>query len=503
MKTFLEQIEKRPLLFVLLICLLSLLLHGQYLNLDIQGGHSWRQSLTMWNINNFVRYDFNILNPRVAQFNGPYPENFNRYEFPIMQWLIALVMKLTTEHIAIMRIMMFAFCSIGIFAFYRLAHFFLADKLSSIATTVVFAFSPLVYYYGINPMPDVFALSMSIVYLNLILRYFDNKKMSYLLSAAIALLLATWAKLPFLMFSIVSIVYFFSDIYKSKSLSISNFLHATIQLVFLIPAFLWYRWVMPTWTGNSIVRGILDFDMNWVDFRDTVIYHIFDLLPMSQLYPVIWIPFVMGLVVVRDRKKIRWLLPIFLICMVYFIFEFNAMARSHDYYMMPFLPLYYLLTGFGIKYLLTGSNKLYRNMMYALLVCAPIYAFWTNKNSWSIERVWFNQDVLIHRDDLRSAVDRDELCIILNDYSNFIFPYQIDKRGHVFDNDNLPQGYIKDMINRLGVTHMYSDSRIIDQDSSYQVFFDSLLMVRGSVHVYKLISKEKVIELVNNGELNY
>ena len=58
--------------------------------------------------------------------------------------------------------------------------------------------------------------------------------------------------------------------------------------------------------------------------------------------------------------------------------------------------------------------------------------------------------------------------------------------GHIFYNDELPVDWIGDMIDNYGETHMYSDSRKIDQDSAFYQFVDTLLLDISSIHVYKL-----------------
>jgi len=95
---------------------MSFIQHTQFLDLEVQGIHSWRQSQTMWNIRNFVRHDNNICNPRINKFNGG-KSNILRYEFPLMQWTIAQVQKAINEEIRVVRIMMFLMGLLTLFSF--------------------------------------------------------------------------------------------------------------------------------------------------------------------------------------------------------------------------------------------------------------------------------------------------------------------------------------------------------------------------------------------------
>ena len=116
----------------------------------------------------------------------------------------------------------------------------------------------------------------------------------------------------------------------------------------------------------------------------------------------------------------------------------------------------------------------------------PFSAYKAVQNYWNIDKSGLNNDLFLYHDDLRKAVPNDALCIILNDHTNYIFPYQIDKQGHIFQGDNLPPAWVEDMIKRLDVTYMYSDSRKVDENPDITKYFDHLVMERGSIRVFKL-----------------
>ena len=101
------------------IVLLSFLLHHKYINHEISGLHDWRQTQTGWNIRNFTRYDFNILNPRVASFNGG-KDNIYRYEFPVYQWVIGGIQKIIGEDVSVIRYSTFLLGLCSLLGFYYL-----------------------------------------------------------------------------------------------------------------------------------------------------------------------------------------------------------------------------------------------------------------------------------------------------------------------------------------------------------------------------------------------
>ena len=91
-----------------------------------------------------------------------------------------------------------------------------------------------------------------------------------------------------------------------------------------------------------------------------------------------------------------------------------------------------------------------------------------------------------NKDALRKLVPNDEKCIILNDVSTYIFSYQIDKQGFIFQDDHLPMLWIDDMVKNYNVHYMYSDSRKVDGSPEFQPFVDSLIFERGTIKVFKL-----------------
>lgn len=95
-------------------------------------------------------------------------------------------------------------------------------------------------------------------------------------------------------------------------------------------------------------------------------------------------------------------------------------------------------------------------------------------------------DLEIYQEELTNAVPRDEKCIIVNDPSNYVFAYMIDKQGYIFANDHLPAGWITDLATNHHIKYMYSNSRKIDERADVKERIDSLILEAGSIRVFKL-----------------
>ena len=208
-----NSINKHALLFFLLIPLVSTVLHWRIFTTDLMGVHLWRQSQTAINIQNFYRHDFNIMNPRNNSFNGG-RDNIMRFEFPIMQWLVAAAHKIFGESIAITRISMFVLGILGVLGVYFLLKWLWNDKIVALLGAWAFNFSPVFYYYTMNPLPDVFALCSTIWAMAFFFRYLKTAQYSAILLSALFLAIATLAKLPYIIFGSMVGIYVLQQLVK-------------------------------------------------------------------------------------------------------------------------------------------------------------------------------------------------------------------------------------------------------------------------------------------------
>lgn len=476
---------KKYYIFLLFIIGLNLLLHANLLTEDIQGLHSWRQSQTMWNIKNFMSHDINILNPRVSDFNVD-NDNLYRYEFPIMQWLIAMTQKIVGDGITTVRILMFLFGTIGIIGMYKIFDKLLSNKISVLLATCLFQFSPILYYYIINPLPDILALSCGIWYLYYFMSYMKEGQTKLLVLSSLALLMATLVKLPFLMFGVLTAYYVCTTLIKDKSAYKRSLMIVTIQGIILIPAFLWYAWVMPNWGSNPILTGIFNGDYTLFEFIKLIGYHAVKMFPNKLLTFIVWIPFFIGLKShYKNEYETKWLYSLIFITMIYLFLQLTVIGRDHDYYLLPFLPWLFIIVSLGIDKLLNDSKK--QNILAGSLVLASLLYAVVITYSWSsLNKTSFNHDVFLYSEELKSAVPNHEMCIMLNDHSNYIFSYQIDKMGYIFNNDQLEVGWIGDLVRNYDVKYMYSDSEKINNDPQYDAYKKRLILKKGSVAVYEL-----------------
>lgn len=492
-----------PLLLTGMI-LMSLFLHRNYLSLDIQGVHSWRQSQTMWNVRNFARYDANIMNPRVSRLLKDGTPKIYRYEFPILQWSIAMLQKkVVGEDIVFVRLFMFGIGIFSIVGMYFLGNLIFKSKWIGLLMAFFFQFSPLFYYYTINPMPDCLALAAGIWYIYFTLLYEERREVRYLVFAGIGLLISTWAKLPFLMFSILTIYFFFKNMTWNRTGILRQMRYAIVPFLLVLPALVWYAWVIPGWNNNPVMTGIFGAEFDLYNYLGILKFHITKIFPKTLLYITMWPLFLLGMAgIVRYYKQRGWLFTLIGITFLYFFLELTAIDRHHDYYMMPFLPWMYIVVGYGIYYLLTIKITVFQKYkipiltILALIITSPNQTIQRTRNAWSLEAtgylaVGFAEDYYCYSDLLRDAVPMDAKCIIVNDPSSYMYSYRVDKQGFFHMEDHFPVGWFKDLIDNYGATYLYSDSEKINQMGLSNGLIDSLVIDTGVVKVFRLNNSKK------------
>lgn len=467
---------------------LSFILHLNRFDKDLAGHHVWRQSQTQLNIRNFYRHDSNILNPRVAHFNGG-KDNVCRYEFPLMQWSIAMVQKVFGEHISVTRICLFF---LGILTLLGLYQFLVALGFSPLIASLgvwAFNFSPVFFYYIINPIPDNLALCASMWFFAFFFKYRSNQSLVSLCLAAGIIMLAILAKLPFIVLGLAVFWLFLLGLKQKKI----NWKLLMLFGLALVPPLLWYKWVIPSWVGNGVLLGVFDNQISFGLAVEIAWFHFIETLPNGLLNPIAVLFFLTGLIVFIKRKifktrNFKLLFAAFVGCLLYFFLEINMIHFHHDYYLFPFFPFTALITAYGLKYVFDQKNN-WKKYAYALLFLMPFLCLVLTQKYWNIHRSGPNQAIYLHQKELQEAAPKDAKCIIMNDHSMFVFAYKIDKQGFVFSNDDLPSDWFADMIDNHGATYFYSDSRVVDEREEVQFYIDSLVIQRGTVKVFKLKGK--------------
>jgi len=485
---------RHHLLILFLTLLTGIATHWKIFPTDLIGVHLWRQAQNQWNIRNFHRHDPNILNPRIAAHNLGHEGNILRYEFPLMQWSIAQAQEVCGESIRVTRISMFLLGFLGILGFYQLAWILYKDRVLAACGAWMFSFSPLFYYYTLNPLSDIPALSSQIWMMVFSLKYYRDKNFKDLVWAAVCLCLAGLFKLPFAVFGIMPWTAVLLRFYRDGK-QWGPFIKSHIPLLLAsLPVLAWYGYAIASWQSMGVLKGIFG-NTGFREILNYFTYHLFQWLPRHLLNPAALLFFIAGLVLLLKKRDVRGGYAAILgagagMGLLYYAFEINMIARVHDYYLLPFLPWLHLLAVHGLQAF--QDHRALKTVSVFLLGGVPWIAWSLVNDYWSMDRNGYNPDWFIYKNELKHAAPQDSLCILLNDNTGVVFAYAVDKQGYVFDRDELPPMWIEDMILRRRARYLYSDSRKVDTSHQVRPFLDSLLMHKGSVKLFRLVDPVKM-----------
>lgn len=482
-----KKVYRNLILFSIL--LISVIMHWNHFPKDLMSFHVWRQTQTQSTINNYFEEDMNILNPRRNdRGNG---DGIFRMEFPMMQWMVACLYKMTGKHVIVSRIFNFITGLSSILALFLLLKLLFKNEVIAVIGAWTFNFSPGFYYYTINPMPDNFALCCSLWGIVLFFYWHQKQRNSLLLCSSLLLSFGTLCKLPFIVYYSVPLGFFLIQTIK-WGLNRQIILNTSIILLSILLPFSWYLMVVPNWGGNGIVQGIFSNHIPTPVILYYICYNLFSTLPELLLNYGSLVFFLAGFYFVIKKKTYRNkffpLLALWSISLVaFFLFEVNMIAKAHDYYLFPFFPVLFILVSYGAYHLLSLKSKFMKYIVFFLLLLLPVTAWLRNQDRWDPQSPDFNKDLLEYKNELRDAVPGDALCIAGNDESHFIFFYYIDKKGWGFQSDTLNPAEMENMI-KEGAEYLYSDSRLLENNDQIKPLIDSLVMERGSIKIFRLKS---------------
>ncbi|MFK8005703.1 MAG: ArnT family glycosyltransferase [Saprospiraceae bacterium] len=481
-------ISKIKILTLLAIPIVSVFLHWKVLNLDLVSIHVWRQTQTQNTIQSFYEEDFNLLNPR--RNNRGSSDGILRMEFPIMQWIFAGFFKTLGNHLIISRLLSLLIGFLSILGIYFLSKEIFKSEIAGLLSAWFFNFSPSFFYHTVNPMPDNLAMCFAIWGLVFFFLFGKKLSVSNLIWSGIFLSLAALTKLPFILFVSVPFVYHFLFQKKINSKN-THFAFFSIYILQLLPL-AWYVWVIPTWKGNEVAKGMFINQESFSDLFAIISGNLISTLPELLLNYAAVPLFLFGIFQLFKLKIYqKKLFPVFGILLLgliaYFLFEMNLIGLIHDYYLFPFLPLLFLMVGFGGFQLWKSNRQWAKNLVLVAILIAPLTAHLRIASRWNLDDVGFNKDFLTYKNDLQNAIPDDALCVIGNDVSGHILSYYIHKKGWIFKNDNLTKGILEHYI-LDGATYLYSDSDIVNSSNDILELIDSTISKKGSIHIYKLKS---------------
>ena len=462
-------------------------MHWRIFNTDIIGPHAWRQTQTLATAEYFARQSLDITQPHTFQYlNGT---NKLRMEFPLLQWTTGLSFRMFGEHIWLLRSLMFLIGLITVAGMGQLAKtiFKRSDAFFFAAWTL--CFSPLFYYYCVNPLSDLPALCFAVWGLAFFFRWNSERSIKSLVLCVTLLALSALCKLPFVICYVVFAGYGLNAL-KTRPVPWKQMaIVKCVVLISLVAPAIWYVTVMKEWTPNMVTAGMLNNTLPASTLFSILIGTLVSTLPELLLNYAAVPLFIVGLYFFfrtgknknTDRAPLLFLSGAVL---AYYLFEMNAITLIHDYYLFPFLPLLFLIVAFGCLKLIDRGKRM-RIAVAVMILIMPVTAFLRSDSRWDENNPGFNADLLKYKNELRAATPTDAKIVIGNDESGHIAFYYTQHFGWNFHSDRLTAPELKDLISQ-GASYLYSDSHTIERDPAIQSCLGDTIATIGSFRIIEL-----------------
>ncbi|MEM6268415.1 MAG: glycosyltransferase family 39 protein [Bacteroidota bacterium] len=479
-------LQRWRLFLWLVIPLVSLLMHGPLFNDDLSGVHMWRQTETASNVYNFYRLDDPITDPRVFHLDFQ-PNGRKRMEFPVMQYAMAVGYRIFGEEVWVLRGISWGLAILGIWGVFFLILALFRDRWTALLGAWCYAFSPVLFYYAINPLPDNLSLTAGVWGLAFFLRWYRTRGYGWLWLSAVALMFSTLAKLPFIVFYMLPLAFIVQDALRTRFGNVlNNFKWGLPYLLLAAPALAWYLWVIPTW-NNGVTSGILSATgEDWVEIGKILFYTVVSTLPELLINYAALPFFLVGMMWMWNPgfRRHRLFVPLVAwagLIFAYYLFEVNMIATAHDYYLFPFLPGIFLIVAAGLAKLMESQEVWVRRMVLLIMLVLPATCGIRTYYRWqSPDKI---KALYAHREALRVAVPEDARLIVGHDLSPHIYLYTLRHFGWNFNKDVLQPDHVQRAL-KGGAEYYISDDRELDAHPLVVPILGEMVAEMGPWRVY-------------------
>lgn len=445
--------SKKIQLFILLIILLGAFIARLYrFSGPIADWQAWRQVDTSSVSRNFIKYGFDILQPRFDDISNvpsgkDNPLGYRFVEFPIYNIFQAgfynIAGAFTIEESG--RIVSIVSSLLSIVFIYLLVRKY-SDSTAAIFSAAFFAFLPFNIYYGRSILPDPTMSMASLGGIYFFDKWLENYKsktpinriwfFTSLIFTAAALLLK-----PYAIFFILPIIYliynkFGLNFYKKWQLYIYAILTIT-------PLIFWRIWMMRYPEGIPASDWL--FNGGNIRFKGAFFYWLFA-DRIGRLILGYWGLVILGFGIISvARKKLmskNLFFISFLASSLLYLFVIARGNVQHDYYQILIMPALSIFLGLGSSFLINLPKEYFYTKVGVFLLA--VSATLNLSFSWYYIRDYFN----INNPSIIAAgravdklipTDAKIIAILHGSEGDTTFLYQTNRRGWTSFQNSLPE----------------------------------------------------------------
>jgi hypothetical protein len=304
--------------------------------------HQWRQSDCVAYSRNYYYRNLGLFTP--SYYNLVSKDGRSVSEFPIIYYAAGKLYHIFGVHYWILRGLTFCCYLIGLLYLFKIAKLWLKEPILQLFTVIVIATTPFYYYYALNTLPNVPAISFSFAGLYFMIRYQQSNNKYHLVIATLFFILSSLLKptdggLIWLAYAGVIGTNF---LLKKQKDRISGNIFISVAII-LISVCVWY--IYATWY-NAVNNNVLNllgifpiWDMTYREIFYVIVRRVMGLWLSSYQYLYILL-LLLPLLVIYIVKwgALHRFLRIFSLYLIsgaaiYNILWFNAFG-DHDYYQL-------------------------------------------------------------------------------------------------------------------------------------------------------------------------
>ena len=351
--------------------------------------HAWRQSDCISFALNFYHNRTNFLEPGVSNL-GKTGDGKIASDFPLIQYGVAQIWKVTGVNITIFRLIDLMFLTLGLFYCFKIfVYWFNENYLLALLITGILYTSTILVYYGPTTISDIQAFGLSCMAFYYFITWLDKKQFSYLIGAVFVFLFAGLFKMSSAFIYAIALAYFLVRIIFGERESKYALLSFKTIVFLAIPFIGWFAWyyhvhlynelhdndffligILPIWSleQNEILR------IGGLFFKNTLpailnIYLLFFLATLTSA----WL--VLNVRQFLKERYLRLLIPV--LVFTSYVLLFFEVFSIHDYYFINMIPVFVILLGLLVQEALENFPRVfstsYLYMFLFLILVALTY----------------------------------------------------------------------------------------------------------------------------------
>ncbi len=465
--------------------------------------HTFRQSDCLAYTKTYYQHNTGFFSPACYNLLGKDGRVVS--EFPVLYYLSAKLCQLFGFQYWIIRGLTVLCYLAGLYYLFLCVRMWIKRTIPALFPVVILATSPFYFYYAVNFLPNVPAISFSFIGLYYLLRYQETFTRRYLLPATTFIVLATLLKPTDGGLIWMAYIGVMAISYSKKKVDTQQILLLIVSSVIVAAGIVsWYLFVKNynnTYGNNINLQGVYPiWDMTWNDIRLTFTERIMGLWRDSFQHLVLLL-FLCGCMVVYivkwrsiDPFLRTFTLMILLGSVVYTILWYKAYG-DHDYYQLILvIPAVFVVTAALSYYsdsILLQTNKKSQYATDIVLMALMIMSVYHNQ-SVQIDRYsdknssWYNANVYEVEPYLRKiGITKDDIVLSVPDGSPNISLVAFGNKGYasdLFGKNNYTAAYGK----KHGAKYMIITNREYIHDSNYIDYTTKLIGQYKDIYIFDM-----------------